>query len=40
MQLNNTVLKGAGIFLIGVIAAFKIIKMFETPADDGLGSFQ
>lgn len=40
MQLNSVVLKGAGIFLIGVIAAFKIIKAFETPANDGVGSFQ
>lgn len=40
MQLNSMVLKGAGIFLIGVIAAFKIIKSFETSANDGVGSFQ
>jgi len=40
MQLNNTVLKSAGIFLIGVIAVFKIIKAFETPANDGVGNLQ
>lgn len=40
MSINNTVMKGAGVFFIGVMAAFKIIQMFETPADDGIGSFQ
>ena len=40
MALNNTVLKGAGIFLVGVITVFHIIQMFETPANDGVGSFQ
>lgn len=39
MTLNNTVFKGAGIFLIGVMTAFQIIKSFETPVNDGLGSF-
>ncbi len=40
MQLNNTVLKGAGIFLAGVIIAFHIIQSFETPVDDGIGNLQ
>lgn len=40
MQMNETVMQGAGIFLIGVIAAFKIIKLFETPVNDGVGNFQ
>lgn len=40
MQLTSNVMKGAGIFLIGVLAAFKIIQSFETPANDGMSGFQ
>lgn len=40
MQLSNTVFKGAGIFLIGVMAAFQVIKSFETPVNDSIGNFQ
>lgn len=40
MQFNNTWLKGAGVFLLGVIMSFKVLKWFETPANDGVGSFQ
>ena len=40
MQLSSTVLKGAGVFLAGVIAAFKIIQSFETPARDSVGNFR
>lgn len=39
IQVNATVFKGAGVFFVGVIAAFKIIKSFETPANDGIGGF-
>lgn len=40
MQLNKTVLQGAGLFLIGVIAVFKVIKSFETSSDQGISGFQ
>lgn len=40
MQLNNTVFKGAAVFLIGVMAAFQVIKSFETPVDTGFGNFR
>jgi len=40
MALNTTVMKAAGIFLLGVIGVFQIIKWFETPVDDGFGSLQ
>ena len=40
MQLSNTVLQGAGVFLLGVIAGFKVIKSFETPANEGLNGLQ
>jgi len=39
MQLNSIVFKGAGIFLAGVIVAFKLIKSLETPANDGISGF-
>lgn len=40
MELSPVVLKGAGIFLIGVMAAFQLIKSFETPVDRGVGGFR
>ena len=38
MTLNSTTLKGAGVFLAGVMIVFKIIQSFETPVDRGFGN--
>lgn len=34
MPLNSQVLKAAGLFVVGINVFFKIIQMFETPAND------
>lgn len=40
MALNMTVLKGAVVFLVAVMAGFEIIKSFETPVDNRFGSMR
>lgn len=40
MPINETTLKGAAWFLVGIFVLFRTLKFFETPARDGFNNFQ